>query len=41
MQGTWEITTYHLYYSRTSGFPVAHIGDRHIPLEKNGLSNSS
>ena len=41
MPGTWEITTNHWYYSRTSPFPMAHIGDRHILLEKNGLSNSS
>ena len=40
MPGTWEITTNHWYYSRTSPFPVAHIGNRHILLEKNGLSNS-
>ena len=41
MPGTWEITTNHWYYSRTSSFPMAHIGNRHILLEKNGLSNSS
>ena len=40
MPGTWEITINHWYYSRTSTFPMAHIGDRHILLEKNGLSNS-
>ena len=41
MPGTWEITANHWYYSGTSPFPMAHIGDRHILLEKNGLSNSS
>ena len=37
MPGTWEITTNHWFYSRTSSFPMGHIGDRHILLEKNGL----
>ena len=41
MPGTWEITTNHWYYSRTSTFPMTHIGNRYILLEKNGLSNSS
>ena len=41
MPGAWEITTNHWYYSRTSTFPMAHIGNRHILLEKKGLSNSS
>ena len=34
MPGTWEITTNHWYYSRTSTFPMAHIGNRHILLER-------
>ena len=38
--GVQELTTNHWYYSRTSPFPMAHIGNRHILLEKNGLSNS-
>ena len=38
MPGTWEITANHWYYSRTFPFAMAHIGDRHILLEKNVLS---
>ena len=41
MPGTWKVTTNHKYYSGTASFPVAHIGDRYVLLEKNGLSNSS
>ena len=37
MPRTWEITTNHWYYSGTSTFPVAHIGNRYILLEENGL----
>ena len=37
----WKVTTNHRYYSGTAFFPMAHIGDRHVLLEKNGLSNSS
>ena len=39
MSRTWEITTNYWYYSGTSSFPMAHIGDRHILLGRNGLSN--
>ena len=41
MPGTWKVTTNHRDYSGASSFPMAHIGNRHILLEKNGLSNSS
>ena len=41
MPGTWKVTTNHRHYSGTVSFPMAHIGDRYILLEKNGLSNSS
>ena len=41
MPGTWKVTTNHRYYSGTASFPMAHIGDRYVLLEKNGLSNSS
>ena len=41
MPGTWEITTNHRHYSGAASFPMAHIGDRHVLLEKNGLPNSS
>ena len=41
MPGTWKVTTSHRHYSGTAFFPMAHIGDRYVLLEKNGLSNSS
>ena len=41
MPRTWEITTNHWYYPGTSPFSMAHIGDRHNLLEKNGLPNMS
>ena len=41
MPGTWKVTTNHRHYSGTASFSMAHIGDRYVLLEKNGLSNSS
>ena len=35
------VTTNHRHYSGTASFPMAHIDDRYVLLEKNGLSNSS
>ena len=40
MPRTWEITTNHWYYSRTSTFSMAHTGNRYILVEENGLSHS-
>ena len=34
-------TTKHRHYSGAASFPMAHIGDRYVLLEKNGLYNSS
>ena len=36
----WKVTTIHRHYPGTTSFPMAHIGDRYILLEKNGLSDS-
>ena len=41
MPGTWKVTTNHRHDSGIASFPVAHIGNRYVVLEKNGLSNSS
>ena len=41
MLGTWKVTSNHRHYSGTASFPMAHTGNRHVLLEKNGLSNSS
>ena len=41
MSGTWKVTTNHRHYLGTASFPMAHIGNRYVLLEKNGLSNSS
>ena len=41
MPGVWEVTTNHRHYPGTASFPMAHIGDRYVLLEKNGLSDSS
>ena len=41
MPGTWKVTTNHRHYSGAASFPMAHIGNRYVLLEKNGLSNSS
>ena len=41
MPGTWKVTTNHRHYLGTASFPMAHIGNRYVLLEKNGLSNSS
>ena len=41
MPGVWKVTTNHIHYSGAASFPMAHIGDRHVLLEKNGLSDSS
>ena len=41
MAGVWKVTTNHRHYPGTASFPMAHIGDRHVLLEKSGLSDSS
>ena len=38
--GVWKVTTKHRHYPRTTSFLMAHIGNRHVLLEKNGLSDS-
>ena len=40
MPGVWEVTTNHRHYPGTTSFPMAHIDDRYVLLEKNGLSDS-
>ena len=40
MPGVWKVTANHRHYLGTASFPMAHIGDRYVLLEKNGLSNS-
>ena len=35
--GTWKVTTNHRHYSGAASFPMAHIGNRYVLLEKNGL----
>ena len=39
MPGTWKVTTNQKHYSGTASFSMAHIGNRYVLLEKNGLSN--
>ena len=34
LPGTWKVTTNHRYYSGTASFPMAHIGDRCVLLER-------
>ena len=34
MPGTWKVTTNHRHYSRAASFPMAHIGNRYVLLEK-------
>ena len=41
MPGTWKVTTNHRHYSGTASFPMEHIGNRYVLLEKNRLFNSS
>ena len=40
MPGVWKVTTNHRHYPGTAPLPMAHIGDRYVLLEKNGLSDS-
>ena len=40
MPGVWKVTANHRHNPETTTFPMAHIGDRYILLEKNGLSDS-
>ena len=40
MPGVWKVTANHRHYPGTATFPMAHTGDRYVPLEKNGLSDS-
>ena len=37
MPGVWKVTTNHRHYPGTTSFPMAHIGNRYVLLEKNGL----
>ena len=41
MPGVWKVSANHSDYPGTATFPMAHIGNRHVLLEKNGLSDSS
>ena len=41
MPGTWKVTTNHRHYPETASFPMAHIGNRYVLLEKNRLSDST
>ena len=40
MPGVWKVTANHRHYLGTASFPMAHIGNRYVLLEKNGLSDS-
>ena len=40
LPGVWKVSTTHRYYPGTAPFPMAHIGNRFVLLEKNGLSDS-
>ena len=40
MPGVWEISANLRHYPGTASFPMTHIGDRYVLLEKNGLSDS-
>ena len=40
MPGVWKVTTNHRHYPGTASFPMAHICDRYVSLEKNGLSDN-
>ena len=40
MPGVWKVTANHRHYQGTASFPMAHIGNRYVLLEKNGLSDS-
>ena len=37
MPGVWKVTTNHRHYPGTTSFPMAHIGNRYVLLEKNFL----
>ena len=36
MPGVWKVTTNHRHYPGTASFPMAHIGNKYVLLEKNG-----
>ena len=40
MPGVWEVSANHRHYPGTASFAMAHIGNRYVLLEKNGLSDS-
>ena len=40
MPGVWKVTANHGHYPGTTSFSMAHIGNRHVLLEKNGLCDS-
>ena len=40
LPGVWKVTATHGHYPGTAPFPMAHIGNRFVLLEKNGLSDS-
>ena len=40
MPKVWKVTANNRHYSGTASFSMAHIGNRYVLLEKNGLSDS-
>ena len=40
MPAVWKVSANHRHYPGTATFPMAHIGNRYILLEKAGLSDS-
>ena len=40
LPGVWKVSATHWHYPGTALFPMAHIGNRFVLLEKNGLSDS-
>ena len=40
MPEAWKVSATHRHYPGTASFPVAHIGNRFVPLENNGPSDS-
>ena len=40
MPGVWKVSVNHRHYPGTASFPMRHIGNRYVLLEKNGLSDS-
>ena len=40
LPGVWKVSATHRHYPGTAPFPMAHVGNRFVLLEKNGLSDS-